>query len=209
MLDITDGAWRAKRYWTALEVEELKACWLTATPEQLALRFGRTAYAVQCKAHALRLLVRPRFDEWPQERTDKLIHLWKAGLSSSQIALTLGITRNAVIGKVQRLGLSEQYPHPNNGGRAPRMDSADRARIRSDYRRIKPVQPVFESAFQPPKHLVLDSYPVSILELSDDTCRWPYGDPKEMGFHYCGGVTGGKTYCPHHQFIAFDYRRAA
>ncbi|MCJ2079989.1 GcrA family cell cycle regulator [Methylobacterium sp. J-090] len=44
---------------------------------------------------------------WSDERVDLLRRLWQEGLSASQIAAQLGgVTRNAVIGKVHRLGLS-------------------------------------------------------------------------------------------------------
>lgn len=39
----------------------------------------------------------------------------------------------------------------------------------------------------------------SILELTDDTCRWPIGDPLEPGFGFCGCQTReGKSYCEDH-----------
>ena len=42
---------------------------------------------------------------WTDERVELLKKLWADGLSASQIAAELGgITRNAVIGKVHRLG---------------------------------------------------------------------------------------------------------
>ena len=44
---------------------------------------------------------------WTDERVETLKKLWLDGLSASQIAKSLGgVTRNAVIGKVHRLGLS-------------------------------------------------------------------------------------------------------
>src|SRR3569833_4387386 len=44
---------------------------------------------------------------WTDERVTLLKKLWLEGLSASQIAKQLGgVTRNAVIGKVHRLGLS-------------------------------------------------------------------------------------------------------
>ena len=44
---------------------------------------------------------------WTEERIEKLTKLWTEGLTASQIAQELGdVTRNAVIGKAHRLGLS-------------------------------------------------------------------------------------------------------
>ncbi len=50
---------------------------------------------------------------WTDERVEQLKKLWEDGLSASQIAAELGsITRNAVIGKVHRLGLSGRAKSP-------------------------------------------------------------------------------------------------
>ena len=56
---------------------------------------------------------------WTDERVETLKKLWTDGLSASQIAAELGgITRNAVIGKVHRLGLSGRAKSPVLGGAA-------------------------------------------------------------------------------------------
>ncbi|MGL4260145.1 MAG: GcrA family cell cycle regulator, partial [Afipia sp.] len=57
---------------------------------------------------------------WTDDRVEQLKKLWEAGLSASQIAAELGnITRNAVIGKVHRLGLSGRAKSPSSA--APRQ----------------------------------------------------------------------------------------
>ena len=57
---------------------------------------------------------------WTDERVEQLKKLWSDGLSASQIAAELGgITRNAVIGKVHRLGLSGRTKAPSSS--APRQ----------------------------------------------------------------------------------------
>lgn len=54
---------------------------------------------------------------WTEERVEKLKEFWAEGMSASQIAKQLGgVTRNAVIGKVHRLGLSHRSP--TEGGAA-------------------------------------------------------------------------------------------
>ena len=54
---------------------------------------------------------------WTDERVELLKKMWGEGQSASQIAKELGgVTRNAVIGKVHRLGLS------NRTRRAPRRE---------------------------------------------------------------------------------------
>src|SRR5258705_12761626 len=60
---------------------------------------------------------------WTDDRVEQLKKLWEAGLSASQIAAELGnVTRNAVIGKVHRLGLSGRAQSPSSA--APRQRKA-------------------------------------------------------------------------------------
>ncbi len=54
---------------------------------------------------------------WTDERVERLKELWAQGLSASQIARELGgVTRNAVIGKVHRLGLASRAATASGGG---------------------------------------------------------------------------------------------
>src|ERR1700689_3208048 len=63
---------------------------------------------------------------WTDERVEQLKSLWTEGLSASQIARTLGgVTRNAVIGKVHRLGLAGRAPRPR--AERPRLPMAPKA----------------------------------------------------------------------------------
>ena len=62
---------------------------------------------------------------WTDERVELLKKLWADGLSASQIAAELGgITRNAVIGKVHRLGLSGRAKSPSSAAPRPRKARA-------------------------------------------------------------------------------------
>ena len=66
---------------------------------------------------------------WNDERVEQLRKLWMEGLSASQIAAELanGITRNAVIGKVHRLGLSGRAKAPAPAPARPRVKPASSA----------------------------------------------------------------------------------
>src|SRR3954465_4462119 len=58
---------------------------------------------------------------WSDDRVEQLKKLWESGLSASQIAAELGsVTRNAVIGKVHRLGLSGRAKAPSSAAPRPR-----------------------------------------------------------------------------------------
>ena len=165
---------------------------------------------------------------WTDERVDKLKQLWTDGMSASQIAKELGgVTRNAVIGKVHRLGLSNR----NAAEAEPEADStpaAEPAAPETEEAAPLPEQP----AADPPAPVILDaSVPrapgqptpeeeaarvtlaeiekmarrLDLMDLTERTCKWPIGDPTEEGFHFCGlPSVDGKPYCVYHIAIAFQ-----
>ena len=106
---------------------------------------------------------------WSDDRVEQLKSLWTEGLSASQIARALGgVTRNAVIGKVHRLGLAGRAS-PSRSER-PRLPMAPKApSIRSHV----PAIPVVE---EDPLQLEDGSH-ATVLTISDRMCRWPIGDP--------------------------------
>jgi len=155
---------------------------------------------------------------WSRERTDRLIDLWKAGLSASQCGAALGVTRNAVIGKVHRLKLQKRMKRVHQ----PRsnvwsVEAKERSKRRTEARRNrkanrpKPIttpkaapMPEFEldvAALALPAWEALEgTMPISVLSATDSTCRWPIGDPLKTGFGYCGCPTvSGSSYCAHHK----------
>jgi GcrA cell cycle regulator len=160
---------------------------------------------------------------WTDERVDLLKKLWNDGLSASQIAAELGgITRNAVIGKVHRLGLSGRTkstpvaaapPRPRKPS-APRPAGAAPAPEQEDEEpapRPQPIAPVLEAAPLPfaearPVEIALPtSQRVTIMELRESMCRWPIGDPTNPEFRFCGGRSiTGLPYCPEHAQVAYQ-----
>jgi GcrA cell cycle regulator len=159
---------------------------------------------------------KPRKNTWPDERVVILKQLWIDGLSASQIAAKLGdnITRNAVIGKVHRLGLSGRGS-PTRASRPrtrrPRQPSAPRRMETSGNAALKPRStPSLARRREPvpePIHLVdiPESERIGILALTDKTCRWPHGDPGSDEFFFCGQTPqDGTPYCEYHASIAYQ-----
>jgi GcrA cell cycle regulator len=106
---------------------------------------------------------------WSDDRVEQLKTLWTEGLSASQIARALGgVTRNAVIGKVHRLGLAGRAS-PSRSDR-PRLPMAPKA---PSVRSHVPAVPVVE---EDPLQLEDGSH-ATVLTISDRMCRWPIGDP--------------------------------
>ena len=128
---------------------------------------------------------------WTDDRVETLKSLWQDGLSASQIAHALGnVTRNAVIGKVHRLGLSGR-----NG--SPRV-SRPRAPVALRYcapARFTAVVTVIE---QDPFRFE-DGSLATMRTIDKAMCRWPIGDPMAGEFHFCGcAAKSGSPYCEAH-----------
>ena len=153
--------------------------------------------------------------QWTEERVERLKQLWAEGLSASRIAAELGgITRNAVIGKVHRLGLSGRAKTSTGGQPRQRRTRSEKPRrsattatagntaLKLDPR--EEPRPVREKA--PVQELVIPiSERASILTLSETTCKWPIGDPGDPDFHFCGRRADvGIPYCAHHARIAYQ-----
>ncbi len=211
---------------------------------------------------------------WTDERVETLKKMWAEGQSASQIAKELGgVTRNAVIGKVHRLGLSNRAgAGPVAGGpapsapagappasaAAPRPPAADRApRARApveddeeDFDAVEddladaddaplpdadpededesediPMSPARRAIIPagqplPPQPSANEISPealakvteveksarkLTLMELTEKTCKWPVGDPATDNFWFCGlPVQPGKPYCEAHVGVAFQ-----
>jgi GcrA cell cycle regulator len=165
---------------------------------------------------------------WTEDRVELLKKLWSDGLSASQIAGELGsVTRNAVIGKVHRLGLSGRAKSPATSG-APRATPSRKAPPRSPSHPMgggngagmtrganalaQQFQPDAEADPQaaPAPALSEDvvvpfSERVTIMDLREYMCRWPMGDPTTPEFRFCGGRSQtGMPYCSYHARIAYQ-----
>ena len=134
---------------------------------------------------------------WTDERVEQLKNLWTEGLSASQIARALGgVTRNAVIGKVHRLGLAGRVT-PARVDR-PRLPSVPRVSLRAHH---MPEPPVVEEA----PITLDDGSHATVLTINDRMCRWPIGDPSESEFHFCGRKPKSSSpYCEAHARKAYQ-----
>ncbi|MBY0383366.1 MAG: GcrA family cell cycle regulator [Xanthobacteraceae bacterium] len=150
---------------------------------------------------------------WTDDRVEQLKKLWESGLSASQIAAELGnITRNAVIGKVHRLGLSGRAKTPSSA--APRQ-----RKVRAPQHMMRISRPMSRgnTALAQAFEVEMEADPVTfdnvvpmgqrrtLLELTEETCHWPIGDPGSTEFFFCGGkALGGLPYCAQHSRVAYQ-----
>ncbi|MEL7090275.1 MAG: GcrA family cell cycle regulator [Pseudomonadota bacterium] len=176
---------------------------------------------------------------WTDERVELLKKMWGEGQSASQIAKELGgVTRNAVIGKVHRLGLSNRAgggtakaepkakPAPKAEAKpkpAPKAEPAKAAEPAAET--PKPTLPARKQIIPagqplPPQPSANEISPealakvnevekkakrLTLMELTERTCKWPVGDPATDDFWFCGlPVQPGKPYCEAHVSVAFQ-----
>ena len=174
---------------------------------------------------------------WTDERVEVLKKLWVEGKSASFIAKKLGeVTRNAVIGKVHRLGLSnrnsgtsgkskskEKLPlkekqeiKKTKNGLDKRIDLAKtltkpipRPKLIITAGQPLPPQPsaneISPEALATVKEVEKMAKKLTVMELTERTCKWPVGDPATEDFWFCGLPTqAGKPYCEAHVGVAFQ-----
>ncbi|MEL6563373.1 MAG: GcrA family cell cycle regulator [Pseudomonadota bacterium] len=177
---------------------------------------------------------------WTDERVELLKKMWGEGQSASQIAKELGgVTRNAVIGKVHRLGLSNRAggggastakadPKPKAATKAeaqpkaPKPEPKVSAEPAPETKAVVPARKQIIPAGQPlpPQPSANEISPealakvneiekkakrISLMELTERTCKWPVGDPATSDFWFCGlPVQQGKPYCEAHVGVAFQ-----
>ena len=141
---------------------------------------------------------------WTEERIALLQQLWGQGFSASQIANQLqgGLTRNAVIGKIHRLGKRPEGAARPRPARAAAPAHPGRRHV--EARRAAP-----QSQQQPdwaarPFRRADEPGLATSTTLEAHMCRWPIGDPDETGFSFCGRASeGGRPYCQGHSRLAY------
>jgi GcrA cell cycle regulator len=144
---------------------------------------------------------------WTSKRVELLTKRWAEGHSASEIARELGgVTRNAVIGKVHRLGLAPRATRHRSGPSRrvlPRGGSRWSRPVVADGQKSPMVAPARRPHIVQPEADRLAAY-VDLLELRTGMCRWPIGDPKNGNIRFCGCQAARLSpYCAVHSRMAF------
>lgn len=126
---------------------------------------------------------------WTDERVALLTKLWGEGKTAAEIASALGgVTRNAVIGKAHRLKLSNRV--------SPIQQNKKPAPVKVERKKAEPM---------PVKDKADGQDGVALTDLGANMCRWPYGDPRDEGFGFCGEESiSGIPYCEEHAKAAYQ-----
>lgn len=115
---------------------------------------------------------------WTEERISALCRLWSDGLSAAEIGRRLEVSKNAVIGKAHRLGLPGR-PSPI------KRNKSTTTKVRAE-----------------------SAGPATQQRSQARTCCWPFGDPEDPDFHFCGNkAMKNKPYCEEHYKIAYIQAR--
>lgn len=152
---------------------------------------------------------------WTPERVEIMGKLWKEGLSASKIGDRLGVSRNAVLSKLHRTGLSAGRARADSARNLRNGHARRRAKQRPKEGRAESKKTATLRALFPPgeeryRELPeeLPAIPVEqrkgLADLDVGECRWPIGDPREAGFHFCARKqASGLPYCEHHARLAY------
>lgn len=157
---------------------------------------------------------------WTEERVELLRKLWREGRSAAQVAAALGpdTTRNAVIGKIHRLGLADRSTNSAVTQNAPRARAGKTARPQAAacLSTSGAVIGNVALAFAPEIAIAADPIAenvvvpittrVTLMDLREAMCRWPLGDPNSPEFRFCGvkSPSGSGPYCRQHAAIAYQ-----
>ena len=141
---------------------------------------------------------------WTAERVELLKSHFAAGLSCREIANDIGVSRNAVIGKLSRLNLTREKNGESR--RTARKDKAKEKRPgsvpRLQYQMLRRLYAEAQPAAD--NEIIHSEHRCSLLELSEEKCRWPISTPGEKDFCFCGNrPLKGLPYCAGHTRLAY------
>jgi GcrA cell cycle regulator len=146
---------------------------------------------------------------WTEERIELLKQMWSDGFSAGQIATKLGgVTRSSVLGKKHRLGIAERAPGWGAGAPIKRGKRVGEHRNRrhDGFHRSPIGQPAAPSL--PVDPAAPSPHACALVDLDDDNCHFPIGEPGKAAFHFCGSpAPGDGPYCHMHSRIAYQPKR--
>ena len=145
---------------------------------------------------------------WPEAAMERLQVLWREGLSASQISrqlfadLQVRYSRNAVIGKVHRLGL---VGRKSPDAKVSRRSLAERAERAPRVRASKSDKPPAQKA--PPPPLPSETPPETARPWNarkGRECQWIYGEPSADALTCCSPAQPGSPWCPSHARLIYQ-----
>ncbi len=169
---------------------------------------------------------------WTEQMVEDLRKMWKEGLTTGEIGKRLNVSKNSIVGKVHRLGLSGRPSPIKKKSEGDTVNAAKEAKApvaeKAEKKTVEPAKPAtpakprlqktVEPAEKASAPAAKEFEPrlarkepekkhngfVTLTDLDCHTCRWPIGDPKDENFHFCGKkIKIGQTYCDEHASVAY------
>lgn len=141
----------------------------------------------------------------PREQRDAYLKsAWAAGVSSARIAQDMHTTRNAVIGRLGRMGLFGKGTSTHKRVLTPRCQQEKKPLPR---KRLPPevIATVIDPIKPPPPRVLPNSAGEAILWLRPKQCRYPNGEIHKPGFYFCAGdQLQGSSYCAFHSKLCLN-----
>jgi GcrA cell cycle regulator len=139
-------------------------------------------------------------NSWSDASISKLKALFKKGISTAEIGKRLGFTKNAVVGKINRLKLNKGEERKSVPKKAPKI------RPKPEPKPKKPVDKKKSGSDAKQKTERIIQQSAALMSLRADQCRWPMGDPDSDDFKFCGEKCfAGKPYCFEHCKVAYQF----
>jgi len=142
-------------------------------------------------------------NEWSDADKELLTQKWAEGFSGGQISKSVfegRYTRNAIIGKVHRMGLPPRLVTVRAARPTRARVRPKRASRRVSVKQFKAPLPTPIKVRRVPANPAKPSIYKPLMQLEPHDCRWPIGDPMDDGveYRYCGLKDDGSSYCPEH-----------
>lgn len=151
-----------------------------------------------------------------EDNRQEIKNLWLTGLSAKQIGVQLGLSRNAVIGKIYRMreageiGVRDSDSRMHSIRATTKKLEAERVLTLFDLMRETPFEKEEpqETAQEiliiaPSKTEEPSGTPIKFDQLTFRSCRYVLNDGDPQNFLFCGKIKNGRSYCKEHEAICY------
>ena len=145
---------------------------------------------------------------WTEKMVEDLRQMWLEGLTASEIAKNLGVSKNSIVGTVHRLCLTARpSPIKKKDADMPEAELFQEQTISSENTNTEVQSQTYAAEVDESAIVEKSTEPalgIKLVNLDSHTCRWPLGDPRDDNFGFCGKkVRAGQTYCDEHSTMAY------
>ena len=158
----------------------------------------------------------PKITElWTSEGENLIIELWDKGFSGYQIAVALKTTRSAILGKISRMrrkGITFERAYnpakvkgkvkpPTPVNLSPITVTVQALKIKKPEPMPKPIVIIIP---EPPPY---DGKPLTIMEVTNDTCKYSVSGTQPKDYLFCGGPVHKRSLCKAHYSLCYAPHR--